>query len=684
MRRRSLLPIVLLSVGAVLTFSLGVLQDGQLSILRDFRTAQAKLAQQAAGDLRAYLESFDRDTRLAAALAEQTRRQVTIDHAAQDRVIQAAYAAQVTVVEHYRTIALFGGAKAPPIVTVDPTEDPITVAPALLASSGEVAQDVLRQRRPVFRGPITIGVRSFYLYGATAGPGEAAVVSADAALMLQVAGRSRGGSQTMIVIDPDSAVWLGCEARATCRLYPAGSAEQLRAIDLMHPPARTHSRSPPPTVTLNLPPRAVIGTASPVSTPFGAWSVALAASAAEIDEFQAKLVRQTLLTSIAVIVAMLTVGFFIVRQHATAVALATKLQSAQEIADLRERSERILENVPAGIVGVTPEGRLTMTNRFFVERIQSHQSIDRVEQPDWTRRLRGHIERALATRRTQIVADPHLDLGAAQLRDYDVRVIPLDRPADDVAALVMVEDLSELHDLQRQLVRAEKLVTVGVLSAGIAHEVGTPLAVIRGRAEYLREINPDELGAEAVRAIIEQIDHISSTIQRILEFCRIGPVEIGVADASQIADRAIKLLEWRFAERRITVKQGIIPGLPLIAADPNQFEQMMINLLSNAYDASPEGSVIEVVGEIHQTRPDLLHLEIVDHGSGIADENINAVFDPYFTTKKRGEGTGLGLAIVAHIARLHSAEVSLTSMAGIGTTATVLWPLARQEVAALA
>ena len=683
MHRRPLLLIMILSVAAVLAISLAVLQDGRTSILRDFQASQAKLAQQASGDLRAYLDSFDRDTRLAAALAERTRGQATIDRSAQDQVIQAAFAAQVTVVEHYRTIALFGAPEAPPIVAIDPTEDPMTVAPALVAASGDVAREVINQRHTVFRGPVTVGVRSFYFYGAPVGAREAAVVSADAVLMLQVAGRGRGGSQTMIVVDPNHAVWLGCEARRTCRLYVPGSPEQLRVAELMRPVAASRGRSPAPPLALPLPGRAVVGTAPPVSTPLGAWSVALAASAAELDEFQERLMRQTLLTSIAVVVAMLVVGFFIVRQRSNAAALETRLQSAQEIANLRERSERILENVPAGILGVTPDGRLTMTNRFFSERIQPHHSAGNAGPPAWTRRLRAHVERALASRRTQIVTDPDVGLGD-ELRDYDVRIVPLDRPADDVAALVLIEDLSELHDLQRQLVRAEKLVTVGVLSAGIAHELGTPLAVIRGRAEHLLERCADQPTDEALRAIIAQIDHISSTIRRILEFCRTEPMEGGVADAREVTQRAVKLLEWRLAGKQVDVKVRIPAGLPPIAADPKQFEQMMINLLMNAYDASPEGAVIELSGEVDPNHPHRLRLEVIDHGTGIAPEHINAAFDPYFTTKKRGEGTGLGLAIVAHIARLHLAEVSLASTPGAGTTATILWPVAQAEVVALA
>ncbi len=407
--------------------------------------------------------------------------------------------------------------------------------------------------------------------------------------------------------------------------------------------------------------------------------MAFIASAAEIDAREERLVAQLLLTSAAVIATMLGVGFFIVRQRASAAALGARLQTAQEIANLRERSERILENVPAGILGVTADGRIAMANRFYTERLQQHAQGAQGDTTAWIGRIRPHLEKALASKRTQILTDHDSGVAGIQLSDYDVRIIPLAQPADDVAALIMVEDLSELHDLQRQLIRAEKLVTVGVLSAGIAHEVGTPLAVIRGRAEHLLEVIEEGAPTEALRAIVEQIDHISSTIRQVLEFCRTDPIAIGVTDVERCVAEAVKLLEWRFARKCITVSQKVEQFLPLIAADPNQFGQLIINLLMNACDASPDGGLIEVMADVDRIQGNRLRFAVIDHGTGISPENAHAVFDPYFTTKKRGEGTGLGLAIVAQIARLHHGEVTLVSAPGEGTTATVLWPVASPQ-----
>ncbi|HVV52559.1 MAG TPA: ATP-binding protein [Polyangia bacterium] len=238
-----------------------------------------------------------------------------------------------------------------------------------------------------------------------------------------------------------------------------------------------------------------------------------------------------------------------------------------------------------------------------------------------------------------------------------------------------------LRSLERQLISAEKLATTGVLAAGIAHEVGTPLGIIRARAELLM----DEIGRadnrRALEAIVQQIDRISSTIRQVLDFSRVQPVELGRVDLASAIPVALDLLGHRVRQQHIGVEVDVAPGLPPLAADRNQFQQVLINLLLNACDACARGGVIEIVA----SAPDgarRLCLDVRDNGTGIAPEHLLAVFDPFFTTKKRGEGTGLGLPIVASIVRNHGGEISLASAPGEGTTVTILWPAARDEEAA--
>ncbi len=234
----------------------------------------------------------------------------------------------------------------------------------------------------------------------------------------------------------------------------------------------------------------------------------------------------------------------------------------------------------------------------------------------------------------------------------------------------------EVARLQRQLIRAEKLVTVGVLSAGIAHEIGTPLAVVRGRAEHMLERRATGRDADDLSAVVAGIDRISSKIRQVLEFSREQPVTLRRTEVGPAIARVVELLEWRAAKKNVTVQVEAAAGLPPLAATADQFEQVLVNLLLNACDASRAGGTVRVVASRDAGRPDRLRIEVIDLGAGIPPHHLNAVFDPYFTTKKRGEGTGLGLAIVSQIVRNHQGEIALRSAVGEGTAAVVSWPLA--------
>jgi signal transduction histidine kinase len=252
------------------------------------------------------------------------------------------------------------------------------------------------------------------------------------------------------------------------------------------------------------------------------------------------------------------------------------------------------------------------------------------------------------------------------------------RQHSNAAALrARLQAAEEVARLQRQLVRAEKLVTVGVLSAGIAHEIGTPLAVVRGRAEHMLERPHEARDTEDLQAVVGEIDRISSTIRQVLDFSSEQAVTVRKTDARTALARALELLQWRLAGKHVRVDVDASPDLPPLAAAADQLEQVLLNLLLNACDASPPDGAIRVAiccDGRNPARAERLRVEVADRGSGIPSHHLNAVFDPYFTTKKRGEGTGLGLAIVWQIVRAHRGEISLRSAVGVGTVATVIWP----------
>ena len=129
--------------------------------------------------------------------------------------------------------------------------------------------------------------------------------------------------------------------------------------------------------------------------------------------------------------------------------------------------------------------------------------------------------------------------------------------------------------------------------------------------------------------------------------------------------------------RRLGLKIQLNEDLPMLTADPEQLQQVLVNLLINACDASQPGSQISL--SARRAPNDMVAIEVLDHGCGISPEHLKAVFDPFFTTKARGEGTGLGLSITAGIVRNHAGQIDLRSSTGEGTTVTVLWPASSRE-----
>jgi signal transduction histidine kinase len=238
--------------------------------------------------------------------------------------------------------------------------------------------------------------------------------------------------------------------------------------------------------------------------------------------------------------------------------------------------------------------------------------------------------------------------------------------------LQSAQSQARAHDLENQLVRADKLITVGVMAMEIAHEVGTPLAVVRGRAEQvIREVG-EGTAAGDLRVIVKHVDQISSTVRQLLDFSRRSPFDKRSVSLALVIERTRELLQLKLEARHLRLDIDVGPELPMLTADADQLQQVLVNLLINACDASEPGGRVSVAAR--QAPANMVLIEVADHGSGIAPEHLADVFDPFFTTKSRGEGTGLGLSITAGIVRNHAGQIDLRSTLGHGTTVTVLWP----------
>ncbi len=241
-------------------------------------------------------------------------------------------------------------------------------------------------------------------------------------------------------------------------------------------------------------------------------------------------------------------------------------------------------------------------------------------------------------------------------------------------------DLLEKHrseiELERRLLHSDRLATIGSLAAGLAHEIGTPMGVIRGRAEYLAhsQIDPQKT-AEGLEIIITQIDRITSIVRMLLDYSRYRESLKMTADLRPIVQRSIHLIETEATKRGVMVRTETGDQPLLIDCDPDQLQQVFVNLGINALDAMRStGGTLTVRARVeHDAGAPRVRVVFEDTGPGIPGSNHGRIFDPFFTTKEPGKGTGMGLAICQTIVQSHDGEITFESSAS-GTSFFVSFP----------
>ncbi len=251
----------------------------------------------------------------------------------------------------------------------------------------------------------------------------------------------------------------------------------------------------------------------------------------------------------------------------------------------------------------------------------------------------------------------------------------------------LVQEQRERLNLERGLRQSDKLASVGQLAAGLAHEIGTPLNIIGGRAEFLlRRPRAQKEVNENLQTIRSQIDRIAGIVRQVLEFSRRREPAFRGVELLSLLEKVIGLLEHKIAEKNVIVDLSVDKSLPFISADADQLQQVFLNLLLNSLQALPYGGRIKISAtvaldgdEAGKEKQPRLCIEFEDNGAGIAPEHMGQVFDPFFTTKDIGEGTGLGLSVSYGIVKEHGGEIRVESELGSFTRFSVLLPTDPQE-----
>jgi signal transduction histidine kinase len=255
---------------------------------------------------------------------------------------------------------------------------------------------------------------------------------------------------------------------------------------------------------------------------------------------------------------------------------------------------------------------------------------------------------------------------------------------DSNARKMAAESAARIAALE-QLRHADRLTTVGKLASGLAHELGTPLNVVSGRARMIldRETLGAEETAKAARIIVEQTERMTRIVRQLLDFARRRSPEKRLIDAVQLARQTAALLEPLATRRGVELRCAVRTAPLIVSADPSQLPQALTNLVVNAIQATPRGGHVriavdarDVVPNASDGRPPGPHavLEVADDGEGIPADRLGAIFDPFFTTKPVGEGTGLGLSVAHGIVKEHGGWIEVRSEPGRGSSFGIWLP----------
>jgi signal transduction histidine kinase len=235
--------------------------------------------------------------------------------------------------------------------------------------------------------------------------------------------------------------------------------------------------------------------------------------------------------------------------------------------------------------------------------------------------------------------------------------------------------------LEQALQRVDKLATIGQLSAGLAHEIGSPLQIMSGRARALlsRDLGPDEVRKNAA-ILAEQADRIAGIVEQLLSFSRRRPVRPVITDLAAPIRKILDLMAPAARQRRVALEFSCARDLPPVLADIDQVQQVVLNLIKNALSATPDGGRIALrleLATIEGAKGSLpaVRLEIEDNGCGMSDETRARVFEPFFTTRAAEGGTGLGLAVVRAIVDAHGGRIAVSTAVGSGTRFSIDLPL---------
>jgi len=358
-------------------------------------------------------------------------------------------------------------------------------------------------------------------------------------------------------------------------------------------------------------------------------------------------------------------------------------QKVTEYERLKDFNENIVESINVGVLAVDLQDRIDSWNS---------QMEVMYAQPRWQvvgRALSEVFPASFVEEFYRVRQNPgihnlykfRLGTPTGESRIVNVAIAPLvTRKFNVVGRLVIMDDITERIELEAQLTQADKLSSIGLLAAGVAHEVNTPLAVISSYTQMLgKQLQSDPQKASVLEKITKQTFRASEIVNNLLNFSRTTGAEFAEINLNKIISDTLSLLDHQFKVAHVQVLTDLKANLPPIQGNAGRLQQVFLNLFLNAKDAMAGGGILNV----ETLNGESVSVRVSDTGSGIAQEHIHRIYDPFFTTKTspaegQNRGTGLGLSVSYGIIQEHAGNIRVESRPGVGTTFTLDFPLIRK------
>jgi hypothetical protein len=368
-------------------------------------------------------------------------------------------------------------------------------------------------------------------------------------------------------------------------------------------------------------------------------------------------------------------------------------RKVEEYERLKEFSENIVESINVGILAADLDDRVeswntqierlsgiprdhavgrTLTELFPVELAAE---FDRVRGQTGIHHIYKFVLRPAAAAASDGNGNGHG--GPAGLREttLNIAIAPLvSKDQEQIGRLIIFDDITDRAELEQRLVQADKLSSIGLLAAGVAHEVNTPLAVISTYAQMLaKQVSDDSQKSMILDKIAKQTFRASEIVNSLLNFSRTSTTSLGDVSLNRVIQETLSLLEHQLQKSGIQVKTNLDAGLPPVHGNAGQLQQVFLNLFLNARDAMSAGGTLEVRTWAEGSGA---RAEVADTGHGIAPEHLHRIYDPFFTTKAVRKGTGLGLSVTYGIIQEHGGSIEVFNRPGGGASFRIELPLA--------